>query len=358
MADTARVVVLKATDLLAERLEPIISARLTPYLGKSSWTELLAELDAMRGNPRTEILAHDLRSQLRVMSERLNSLQFPFDKGKRKASAIASELLNVQHSLVSNSPFSWLDAARATDLAVRLLEALDDHEGVSRAVQYRRDALLEHSREVDGTPRARDDSPSATAAPPKPSPVPEPASRGASAPRKTPEPPADSGLRAPYTPWPGRQAGDSSVLETLRNRDSAARVRALAQEIIDHEWPIEIERLCQEVIRSFGVTRAYKDRIRKVRQTILRSSVHIDDDGFLWPSADDRTAWASFRYDPPGTARPFEEISVIEIRNAIAGVQREHPDATEAQQKQRVLAIFGRERQTAGVKSRLSRAWQ
>lgn len=356
VADTARVVVLKATDLLAERLRPIISARLAPLLGGSSWMELLAELDAMSGNPRAEILAHDLRSQLRMLSEKLGSLKFPFDDEKHTVSTIASDLRSVQHSLVSNSPFSWLEVARATDLSVRLLEALGDHAGASQAVEYRRYAISEHSRE-EGYSSAAEQKPSTTAAPPHRSPTPVEVPVSAPARQKLHELSGSTEARTPYVPWHGEQAGDSSVLDSLGKRKSAAQVRTLAGEIIDHEWPIEVDRLCREVIRAFGVRRVSRDRIRKVRQTILRSEVHLDDDGFVWPSAGERAAWSAFRYDPPGTARAFEEISVKEIGNALKVVRRENPDAQEHVQRQKVLAIFGRERQTPGVKLRLDRAW-
>lgn len=358
MADTPRVVVLKATDHLAERLQPIISDRLSPLIGGSPWTELLKELDALNGHRQSEIIDHDLHSQLRVLTEKLGGLQYPFDDEMRTVSTIASDLRAVRRNLVSNAPFSWLEAWRATDLSVRLLEALADDDGVLHARESREYAFRAYAESTGSEPQV------VQTAQPEQTTLPEGVRTPVSSPAHIAPPPKSpreavrsGGDRLTFEPWPGRQAGDVAVLNSLGRRESRAQVEALAGAIVDYEWPVSIERLSREVVRCFGLKRVNPDRLKKVQRAILKSGVHLDEDGFVWPSAEDSKTWTAFRYDLPETARTFDNISLQEIRNAIVEVRRTYPNLRPEEQKLKVLNIFGRERRTKGVAQRFDIAW-
>jgi hypothetical protein len=68
---------------LAARLEPIIAERLAPHLSGLPWETLLRELDRMKGRNPGEHSPHDPAAQLRVITERLGSIGYPFDDHRR-----------------------------------------------------------------------------------------------------------------------------------------------------------------------------------------------------------------------------------------------------------------------------------
>src|SRR3712207_606928 len=87
---------------LASRLDPIIAARLGPRLGGLPWPTVLVELDRMRGKPPKTYAATDLQAQLKVLTERLGELGFPFDNHTRIVTTLGNELRIVRNRWAHN----------------------------------------------------------------------------------------------------------------------------------------------------------------------------------------------------------------------------------------------------------------
>lgn len=113
-----------ALDSLAEALEPFIARVLVPHLpaGMTDWTAILAIKDNVVGK---EYLPTDPQVQLRVLTEPLGALRYPFnDVLSRAEQNLASEVRTVRDSWAHRKPFSPDDAYRALDTMERLLRAI------------------------------------------------------------------------------------------------------------------------------------------------------------------------------------------------------------------------------------------
>lgn len=129
---------------LSRRLEPLIAARLSGELGGADslpWTTILAELDRTKGRSRHSYSRTDLQCQLRMLTERLGSLGYPFDDNLRQVSTVANELRIMRNRWAHNDELSDLDAVRTSDYSVRLLTLLGDTTGAAEA-KTRRTGLL------------------------------------------------------------------------------------------------------------------------------------------------------------------------------------------------------------------------
>ncbi|MCW1804358.1 Swt1 family HEPN domain-containing protein [Brachybacterium squillarum] len=357
MTTTPRQTVLAATDHLASRLDGVIARVLEPDLNGLDWTTVLLELDKLKGRRPSLISRNDLQAQLRMLTERLGALGFPFDDDSRTVSTVASDLRTVRRNLAHTNPFSTLEAWRAADLCVRLLEALGDNDGIIRATELRHEAFLGYAEEsglgpapalpetartlVPGERHAEDVLPDAE-----------------SGRRSVEDTVRGSDGRAVFEEWQGRQVGDVAVLDTITRKDSKLKVQALAEEIVDVEWPVSLVRLSKLVGRGFGLAKVVSARQRRIERQIRNADLFVDDHGFVWPSAVEAADWSEFRTEPEVRVRAIEEISPQEIANALAWIRSESPSLSAEGQELEVLKVFGRERKTQGVRRQLDLAWE
>ncbi|MHC6219826.1 DUF3320 domain-containing protein [Arthrobacter sp. MMS24-S77] len=119
----------RALDTLAAGLGPYISAHLGGLAPGISWPKLLEHKDASAGKAPKSYAATDLSVQLRVMTESLGSLGYPFNLG-HDARSYTSELRQMRNLWAHNEAFDNADTYRALDTAGRLAKCLklDDAE--------------------------------------------------------------------------------------------------------------------------------------------------------------------------------------------------------------------------------------
>ncbi len=259
-------------DHLAERLGPIIAARLAGDLGGLPWTTVLDQLDSIAGRPAKHYSPNDLQPQLKMFTKRLGGLGFPFDDVRQTVGTLGRELTIVRNARAHGDSFTALDAWRAHDYCVRLLEHFADAEGLIRAHELRQEALAAYIAEEGFAP-----------VPVPSSPEPESTSAGAGLAagatgggehvtpdaavykRVTTEPSAKvvGGDRLDFEPWVPVPVGDVSVLDDLPKKVAKEKVRAVAVEIVDAEGPIHLDRLASLVGASFGVQRLYAARAKR-----------------------------------------------------------------------------------------------
>lgn len=358
MTSDPRGAVLEVTDFLATRLDPIIARVLEPQLGGLEWTAILAELDRIKGRRSLVYGRNDLQSQLRVLTERLGSLGYPFDDDNRTVSSVAGDLRTVRRNLAHTNPFTRLEAWRAADQCVRLLEALHDEQGLLKATDLRHKAFMAYAEEsgLGPAPAQAEDGPDQQEVPgtgPRPSSPGDVNGKGPDV-RSV----MDGRNEVLYERWPGRLAGEVEVLDTIGRVRSKSLVRTFAEEIVEFEWPIGIERLAKVVGQGFGLKRVTRDRVKKIIRQIHNSNVTVDEHGYVWPVDVDPEEWDGFRV-PGGTdTRSFEEISPREIANAIKFTQAEHSELADTELELAVLELFGRSKRTKGVMRQLDLAWE
>lgn len=400
---------------LANRLNPIISETLVQHLGGHEWTLILSELDRSKGRQGRSYIATDLQAQLRVLTERLGGLGFPFDDPARHVSTLGSELRILRNRWAHGDELETLDAWRAHDFSARLLEYFKDWEGVKHARDLRAEVLKALAEEggLTALPESLDSATSTsepltpeplTPAPADPSPensLPQPPAAASvpvtheepqAEPEPNPAPPTQkteastrkasankeededvkpdtavytrvSGAETPtigsgryeYEAWETIIVGDSSVLDALPKKTAKEKVRSLAAEIAEFEGPIHLERLTRLVALGFNLQRLAEKRRKKLERQVHQCGLHVDDMGYVWPSDINPDTWDEFRPNTSDAARPFTEISPTEIANAYIFFGATQPELVGAELDAAVLRTFGRKRRTETVLAHLGK---
>lgn len=365
MTFNPRLSVSAGLDHLADRLGPIIAARLAKDLGGLPWTTILQQLDDIAGRPAKHYSAGDLQPQLKMLTRRLGNLGFPFDDDRQTVGTLGRELTIVRNARAHGDPFTALDAWRAHDYCVRLLEHFQDVEGLVRANKLRQEALTAYVTEVGVAPAPVKVEPEealteaeqrlkrfASGAADEVVPAEEVYKRPAAS--------ATSDVvgadRMDFEPWQPVVVGDVSILDDLPKKAAKEKVRAVAVEIVDAEGPIHIDRLASLVGASFGVRRLYAARAKKIIYQAGAAGILIDADKFAWPEGVDPEKWTEFRPNASDADRPFHHVSPVEIANAMRFLRQQDPVLDDDDLDVATLQTFGRKRRTAQIAAHLDTA--
>ncbi|MCC3279908.1 DUF3320 domain-containing protein [Arthrobacter sp. zg-Y40] len=170
MALSNREFIGRILEILSKGLEPYIDRAMAEVSPGVDWPSLLSRKDELAGRGLKTYKANDVQTQLRILTERLGTLGYPFAL-PQEAGAYAKELRQVRNNWAHNEPFSDDDVARAIDTSLRLMRWMRLDKQAAAAEQ-----LLKDFREA-GTaapvPSAPAPVPSAPApVPSAPAPVP------------------------------------------------------------------------------------------------------------------------------------------------------------------------------------------
>lgn len=283
---------------VSHETQPVIAAVLAPHLGGLAWTMVLSELDRAHGRPVKSYDPQDIQCQLRVLTERLGNLGFPFDDRQRSVSTVAGELRIVRNRWAHLDDFDDLDLWRAADFGQRLLEELGASsetlagmaaEALSRltiAVAQESSTscsnaaavssamaspgVHQHTSERMGT----DTVETVTAPQPLPS-DPAPASHA----RRSVAASLESFTDSEFSPWQV-VARETGVVEALPTKVAKEKVRATAAEIIEVEGPVAVDRVATLVARTYGINRLADRRRQQIIRQIRAVGLLVDADGF------------------------------------------------------------------------------
>lgn len=368
MTFDAKLSVTEGLDHLAGRLDPIIAAKFLPDLGGHPWTVVLSQIDQLAGRPPKFYSTSDLQAQLKMLTRRLGNFGYPFDDTKQTIGALGRELTIVRNARAHGDSFTRLDAWRAHDFCVRLLEYFGDAEGLLRANELRQEALVAYvdeqgiapvpvsvsgisASEVAPEPESENATPDAELEPEVVAPDPEMYIREPST-----GPNVVGNSRVAFEPWDPVLVGDVSVLDDLPKLAAKLRVRAVAVEIVESEGPIHLDRLAQLIAASFGVQKLHTNRAKKLVYQAKAAGLVVDTAKFVWPEGVDPKAWTEFRPNSSNVDRPFLFVSPVEISNAMRFLKRRSPDINEADLDAATLRTFGRKRRTTHFTAHLARA--
>jgi len=357
----AMISVTRGLDHLASRLDGIIASRLSVDLGGHPWTVVLTQLDEIGGRTPGRYATTDLYAQLKMLTRRLGAMGFPFDDAKRTVSTLGRELLLVRNARAHGVPFTTLDAWRAHDFCVRLLEHFEDGEGLEEARRLHREALEAHvaaegirpSRAAELVEEAPQEE-SASSADDELDPV----WPGFDALMREFDEVIEAlgSKRIEFEPWEVVVVGNKSVLDDLPKHAAKEAVRSVAREITAAEGPIHIARLCQLIAATFGVRKLHTARARQIERQVRAAGLHVDESRFVWSEDIDPAAWREFRPSSSQVDRPFAQISPREIANAMDHLARRHPELSQDELRRVTLETFGRRRRTKGHMAHLARA--
>ncbi|MCQ1947573.1 DUF4011 domain-containing protein [Arthrobacter sp. zg-Y1116] len=120
MALSNREFIGRTLEILSKVLEPYIDRAMAEVSPGVDWPSLLSRKDELAGRGLKTYKASDVQTQLRMLTERLGNLGYPFALPP-EASAYASELRQIRNLWAHNEPFSDDDVVRAIDTALRLM---------------------------------------------------------------------------------------------------------------------------------------------------------------------------------------------------------------------------------------------
>ncbi|KRE25635.1 DNA helicase [Mycobacterium sp. Soil538] len=161
-----------------------------------------------------------------------------------------------------------------------------------------------------------------------------------------------------FREWTSRTAGDVSVLDQLPAPSAKTRVQIVAQAVIEAEAPVHRDRLAKLVAGAFGLNRVSDDRRRAIHRVVPAAHRRENGEDFFWPADVDPDTWRAVRRPEPGVSRPLEEVSLVEIANAMMVVAEELGGAEKPELKREALAMFGGKRMTPAINARLDAALQ
>lgn len=160
-------------------------------------------------------------------------------------------------------------------------------------------------------------------------------------------------LLVDYVAWDPGTLGDVSALNALAQGANRAVVRAV-RDAIETEGPIQGDRLARLVAGAFGLRRVSAERRDAIKRVV--PSEYRADDGFYWPPTLDPTTWLQVRVPPEGESRPLDEVSLVEIANAMRVVCEQAGGMSRDELKRAALRLFGGRRVTEDISRRLESA--
>ncbi|PQM53358.1 DNA helicase [Mycolicibacter virginiensis] len=160
-----------------------------------------------------------------------------------------------------------------------------------------------------------------------------------------------------FREWTPVAIGDVSVLDEVATQYAKEKVRNVIEAVIAAEGPIHPDRLAKLVAGAFGLNRVAESRRKAIRQLVPADYYRRSDpEGFYWPAGIDPQTWRVVRCPDDGASRPIDEISLIEIGNAMLVIAEQTGGIEAEELKREALGLFGGKRMTAGIETRLGEA--
>ncbi len=218
-----------SVDDLAEGLRPFIERVFAERLpGGLSWVQVLAHKDELAGRPTSHHHANDVGLMLRVMTEKLGNLGYPFDGHlSRQATNWASEMREVRNKHAHQVEFSPAETYRALDSAELLLREVGATDEAQR-IAARKPAVLSAlsggatGRPLPSPPRAPLLAPPVVRLPVPPAvPLPSSTETAAITPQATE---SDAAATSPLTRRQLREQPETDTSETPRAPAPSARL--------------------------------------------------------------------------------------------------------------------------------------
>jgi hypothetical protein len=159
-----------------------------------------------------------------------------------------------------------------------------------------------------------------------------------------------------YRAWKPGRLGDISVLDDLPNAYAKSRVYDAIVSAMVVEAPIHPNRLAKIVAAAFDLTKVNEKRRLSIQRLVPVDYRRRDGEGFYWPVGVEPEQWRIVRQPPHGVSRQLDQISLIEIGNAMIVVAEQTGGIDEGGLKREALNLLGSRRVTEGVGARLEDA--
>jgi hypothetical protein len=345
-------------QLLAKSLDPYIEKVLLPHLGTElHWTDVLHQLDKIKGKSPKVYSHTDVQPQLRIVTERLGALGYPFSANdpQRLMSIYGNELRLIRNRWAHGDTFSAMEAMRATDTVFIVLTHIGDSEAAAAAADLR-GSVIKELLSSSGAEAPEDDDETVDADGPAAVETPEPSGEPETGEEYKAASERFSGVRTTFEPWDIVVTGNVETLDDLPKKTAKESVRATIEEIVDLEGPIHRDRLTKLVGYTYGLGKVHESRAKKIVSQINGSACLTDKEKFVWPADTDPSEWKIYRTSPLGDTRVFIQISPLEIRNAAADILKRGGAMPANELRRLVLRTFGRRKATKGLSAHFENA--
>jgi|GEM_PF-1363657 len=353
----------QSLKILGQGLEPHIRTVLKVHLGDLEWVEVLRVLDEERGKYGYTYASQDVALQLRMVTERLGNLGFPFsvtDK-HRTLGTYGGVLRLVRNQVAHDAELSVLDALRAVDTVRIVLDFIGDEPGVSQIMELRHQVINELVK--DHNPEDPEPSQEVPVPPQLTKPVVDCEDQTTTS-DLIPDEEVDvrggvferprAARSVTWEAWEVEVIGEPEMLENLKKVAHRESVRGAIEIVVDAEGPIHRDRLVLLVCQAHGAKRATAAKRKKVEHQIGNAEVCVDADGFVWPQGLDIDRWLFARQSTP-SQRGIDEVSPIELANALEVIMVRRNILTRDEAKQAVLGFFGRAKISKSANAQLER---
>lgn len=159
-----------------------------------------------------------------------------------------------------------------------------------------------------------------------------------------------------FREWAPTTRGDVSTLDQLPGQWARNVVRTVVESVIEAEGPIHRDRLARLVAGAFGLSRVSEDRRRAIQRVVPPDYSRADDKEFYWPAGAQPATWRTVRRPRAEHSRPLEEVSLVEIGNAMAVVAEGAGGISREELKREALVMLGGRRMTPAISARLDEA--
>lgn len=347
-------VVHSAITILGKGLDGHIAKVMAPIIGELEWPVVLKEIDSGKGKIGYLYARHDVAMQLRMITERLGAIGYPFDEGDRNRtmSSYGGILRIFRKRWAHNDEFSHFEASHLLDTVRIVMMHMGDSERAEEVAALHAQLVGELVNETAdagvGSAQGLEQGLDEDVWPAHLEQV--TTCHGMGGWIKDAEAPGrvssihefrSTTHETDWEPWEVSVMGVQDDLDRLRTKAAQQNARAIIEVIVDTEAPIHAERLAKLVGNAFGLKRVQKDRVKSIMHQMSRSDVVKDKDGFVWPKNVDPQRWLLYRICGEGV-RSFDEVSPVEMANAIVAVLKEKGSMELELLRYSVMNAFGR----------------
>jgi hypothetical protein len=148
------------------------------------------------------------------------------------------------------------------------------------------------------------------------------------------------------------RADDSAAYpqSQLDNADAAPIIQTLAEQILQAEGPIPIDRLVAALAHRFGYSRLGEAKRALLSDTVRRSFA-VSTDDFVWPTGLDAASWRGVRRSASNADRTLAEVSPQEMANAVELLLAESLSMEHDELLHEVAAALGHPRLTEAART-------
>ena len=163
-------------------------------------------------------------------------------------------------------------------------------------------------------------------------------------------------LVSQFEEWSGNIPASVDVLDKLPRPDSVRQVQQVIRDAVAVEGPMQQDRLARLVGAAFGLGRVSGSRSEAILRCVPAELKRPAESAFVWPETVDPSTWYQVRRVDSFEQRPVDQVSLVEIANAMRVAAEVSAGMDEESIKREALALFGGRRITGSIGARLDQA--